>query len=476
MSSRYSAARPKRAGEAYARSQQQENEASESPTAGPSKKVKFDVRNPSTLAPDAPEEDAVLEADVIGKGHGATKRGAVNIEGYDSDSDNENFDVRARQRKKGDVNILKQLDNYDAKGGAAPPAPVNEDDEDEDMFAPEENEKDETEGTVDGDAAGGKKNKSVSFMDPQAIQGAEDGSKSGGIVHVDSEESDTDDEKTDEVMAEQGLDEEIGLGGLKHRAPKLEAFNMKEEQEEGRFDEDGNYLRKAIDPDSVHDQWLEGLSKKDMRKAADAHEKRQAEQRKARLEDDCMITADLLTKLIVNLEKGETPLEALARLGKSQKKKAKEKKVPKWKLKKQKPSMESMDVDEAKQEEDPEQVRVKEAIDAVTESADRLMGRGRPDIYDRERELLIREYRKETDEDWVEPKQAKKDPSGAPPPIDPKAMWEYRWTDGRDGGQQQGPYDGATMKAWQDAGYFSDGIEFRPVGNSGDWRRVVSFV
>ena len=63
---------------------------------------------------------------------------------------------------------------------------------------------------------------------------------------------------------------ELGAGGKKSHAPKLDAFNMKNEQEEGRFDAQGNFVRKAADPDAVHDSWLEGVSKKDMKKAKEA--------------------------------------------------------------------------------------------------------------------------------------------------------------------------------------------------------------
>lgn len=87
MANTTSAARPKRAGEEFARS----HEAS-------SKKPRFDHRNPSTLAADAPEEDLILDADVIGKSGNQTKRNAVNIDGYESDSDNDNFDARAAER------------------------------------------------------------------------------------------------------------------------------------------------------------------------------------------------------------------------------------------------------------------------------------------------------------------------------------------------------------------------------------------
>ena len=55
-------------------------------------------------------------------------------------------------------------------------------------------------------------------------------------------------------------------------------------------------------------------------------------------------------------------------------------------------------------------------------------------------------------------------------------MWEFRWTDGRDDAAKQGPFDGPTMKAWQDAGYFGEGVEFREVDGDEGWTRVVSFV
>ena len=60
-------------------------------------------------------------------------------------------------------------------------------------------------------------------------------------------------------------------------------------------------------------------------------------------------------------------LEALARLGKGQ---SKTKKVPKWKLKKQKTNAETVDVDSGI--EDPEQVRIREAVEAITGAADQL--------------------------------------------------------------------------------------------------------
>ncbi|KAI0025880.1 hypothetical protein F4780DRAFT_233965 [Xylariomycetidae sp. FL0641] len=463
MSSKYGAARPKRAGENYARQHRGEPD---------SKKVKFDVRNPSALAPDVDndeedeEEDAYLQADAdVIRGSAATKRGAVNIDGYGSDSDQEEMGALRTSRSK--------------------PKADKGDDDDMDMFAGDADEDDDNLNDETVDNTTGKKSKEVRFLDTDEIEGQETRSKSGGHIHVGEESSgDEDEEEIAQAIAEEDVDEEVGAGGLKKHAPKVEAFNLKQENEEGRFDESGNYVRKAADPDAVHDRWLEGLSKRDMKRAAEAHEKREAEQRQKRREEDSALTSDLLKSLILRLERGETALEALARLGRGQTKQSKPKKIPKWKQKKQQQQKTGeMDVDTSaaaaeKPEEDPEQKRIKDAINAITDAADKLLGRERPDIYDRERERLIREWQRETDEPWTEPAPEEEPAKPANTGGDgAKKMFEYRWTDGRDGGggETQGPFDGATMQAWADAGYFGEGVEFRQVGDEA-WSRTANFV
>lgn len=473
MSSRHSAARPNRAGEDFARTHH--NEAGDD-----TGNAKFDVRNPSILAPDSREEDIVLDADVIG-GRNSTKRGAVNLDGYDSDSDNETFNAKAAGRKKGKVDINEQLDNYDAAGStAASGAPANgaDDDDDDDMFAVGgEAEAPEEEENTDFDKSG-KKKKDVRFLDATQIMGQDHSSKSGGHIRLDEVESEDDEAEAQLAVEEEGVDEEVGAGGLKRHAPKVEAFNLKTEMEEGQFDQSGNYVRKAGDPDAVHDNWLEGLSKKEMKKAAAAHEKRAAEARQQRIQEAEILVSDLLKTLILQLEPSESPLEALARLGKGQ---TKTKKIPKWKLKKMNKGVEDMEVDKDKDAaaasaEDPEQTRIKESINTITDAADKLLSRDYEEIYDQDRELLIRAYRRETGEDWVEPvsrQQHVQEETASEPAAQ---QWEFRWTDGRDGGAKQGPFDKASMKAWQDAGYFAQGIEFRVTGSGDDgWTTEATF-
>lgn len=489
MTGRRPAPRPKRGGEEFARTH---HLGSDSPT---SKKPRFDVRNPSALAPDAPEEDAVLEADEIGKRGQQTKRNAVNIDGYESDSSNEGFDGRAEAKAKEKGNR-----------GAKP-----KDEEENDMFAHLDEEAGDGDEEEDIAETAKKRKKSVRFLEEEEIVGQVSTSKSGGHVsgdfstngtagsqngiqdghkppHKDAEaesssESDVSEAERADLMGQ--VDAEVGAGGKKAHAPKLDAFNMKSEQEEGRFDAQGNFVRKAADPDAVHDAWLEGVSKRDMKRAKEAADKRDVARQRKLVADDAELTSEVLRTLIPYLERGETVLEALARLERGRREKKKKK--PKWKgqrnRRKRRPAddgAEDMDVDGngGPPDEDPAETRRREAVEGITGAADRLLGRGQMDIYDAERELLMRQYGQETGEEWVDaPRVLMRDEEeGAT--EEGSREWEYRWSDARDGGEPHGPYDGGTMKGWDEAGYFGEGVEFRRVregAGAEGWSRVVDF-
>lgn len=457
MSTRRPPPRPKRAGDDFSRAHLPA--ATINPTGPPSKKARFDNRNPSTLAADDDdEEDAILELDEIGRKGTQTKRNAVELDGYASDSSNENFDARADARAE----AVK-------RGSKAA--------EEADMFADLEEEEGAEGEQEDLTREGKKKRKAVRFIDADQIEGQVLSSKAGGHVSADfslnkhvgrerdsssDEEDGGGDEERDRM--EDGLDEELGAGAKKKHAPKLDAFNMRNEEEEGKFDETGNFVRKAMDPFALHDAWLEGsASKADMKRAKEAEDKRDEQRRQRAMADDAVSTGDILTALIVRMEKAETVLEALARLGS-----AKEKRKPKWQKNKRRNGGE-MDVDVDDTAEDKAETRRKEAVEAITAAADQLLTRGQTDVYEAEREVLIRQYRRETGEDWVERVDAE---SG---PIADDRRWEYRWADARDGGEHHGPYDGPTMTAWNDAGYFGEGVEFRQMGGTHGWTDSTEF-
>lgn len=426
----YSGARPKRAADLYTRTHHDSNE--------PNKKPRFDPRNPSTLAPDADdEEDPILDADEIGKGAGV-KRNAVNIDGYDSDSSTENFDTRAEAK---------------AKAGEAPP---KDDDDDDDMFAESDGDE-KAEDTGRGD----KKKKPVRFMEDHEIEGQEQDSKGGDHVAVDFRAGPKSGTETVESSSESGgdeerdrldsdMDEELGAGSKKKHAPKVDAFNMKNEQEEGRFDEAGNFVRKAYDPDAAQDAWLDGVSKKDIKKAKEAHDKREAERKERERVEDSISLSDVLSTMITHLDIGETPMEALVRYGKL---------VPKKKTKAYNKNKKTQPMEVEEDEAEAEAAaKAKDAINAITESASRLEDRGLEDPYEMPRELMMRNYKRETGEDWKNPNPPK---------------WEFHWLAASEE-DVNGPYDEATMRAWQSSGQFDAGAEFRRVGET-EWSRLLDF-
>lgn len=454
----YNSTSSKRAAEDHARTTHGQEDLYGQPT----KKPRFDVRNPSALAPDELEDDAVLEADVIGGRGQQVRRGAVNIDGYDSDSDNDNFDARA------DAKVKEQKMQSPRRKKTMTCLRIWRKTS---MMAM--NRK-----AMRGRRRG--KKKAVQFLNVDQIVGQVENSTSGGHVSADFSlnstkgkgrvldkevESSSDSEVDDETRANADeLDPELGAGSKKTHAPKLDAFNMKSEMEEGGFDDQENYVRKAIDPDAKHDVWLEGTSKKEIKRAKEAAEKREVERRQRALEDDSLSTGTVLSTLIPLLERGETILEALARLGKRKDKK------PKWQNKNKNIKNKGTAEDDAPGQDDVAEQARRQKVEDITGAADILMTRGQAEIYDVERELLVRQYRKETGEDWVEPVEQ----DDHEQTTSMEQLWEYRWTDARDGGAINGPYDANTMQQWNDAGYFGEGVEFRRK-DDGDWTRVAAF-
>ncbi|RMZ78264.1 hypothetical protein DV737_g3987, partial [Chaetothyriales sp. CBS 132003] len=372
----------------------------------PNKKPRFDTRNPSALAADELEHDDVLEADVIGVRGQQVRRNAVNIDGYDSDSDNDNFDARAATKARAEKAAARQQQRS------------GKEEEQDDMFADLAEEASSGHGDGDdSDADRRRKKKAVRFLEEEEIEGQVKSSRS---------DSSSDSEVDDAVRASTGdLDEELGAGAKKTHAPKLDAFNMRQEQEEGRFDEQGNYVRKAVDPDAKHDVWMEGVSKKEMRAAREAEHRREEDRRRRNLEDDSKSIPDVLSTLIPLLDRGETT------------------------------------------DADPAEVKRRQAVDAITAAAHLLLTRGQTEVYDAERELLIRQYNREADTPWID----------VPPPDETDdRKWEYKWTDAPDGDDTiNGPFDSETMRAWNHAGYFGHGVVFRQVGDPrhASWTRVL---
>ncbi|KAI5852367.1 hypothetical protein BZA05DRAFT_444900 [Tricharina praecox] len=437
----------------------------------PSKRPKFDARNPHLVAPDAPEDetDIFLEVDEGAIGKRRVHRNAVELEGYETDSSEEGFNATRKGWAKAEG---KKKANKDV------------DDEDDDMFGGDGDEDESDELEKDEDRGGiGKKNKNVKFLDLDDIEGQEEEGVTEALpvpqrfpdIFKDERQDESESSEDEEKLAEEGIDEEIGAGGRKSHAPKREAFNMKNEMEEGRVDTTGNFIRKAAEKDAIHDSWLAGISRKDMKKAKEAMEKREVERREQMRRDDEIMTSEVLSQLITYLDRGESILEALARLG-GKKKPDANKNKNRWRQKKKEATaMDEMQIDKkkGKEAEDPTEVRRKEMVEKITEAADILLTRGQPEVYDETRESLMRQYKRETGDDWEDPKPAEGEGGDV---LADTRQWEYRWTDGRDDGSTYGPYGNAEMKSWNEHGFFGEGVEFKLVDGIEGWTRAPGFI
>lgn len=212
---------------------------------------------------------------------------------------------------------------------------------------------------------------------------------------------------------------------------QMEAFNLREEVENGEFDKDMNYMRKNESDDDKEEAWMENVGARDIERAKTAQLRQEQEAQK---EHEYVATEKLLRDIIAVLEPAETPLEALARL-RPKKTKRRNKK----------------DVSDGGDDQDR-----KAKVFTLTESCERLLNdKGISQIYDTTREEMMRAYKKETGEAFQD--QSKKRPRDE----DDSVSWEYRWLDEQ---EWNGPHSTYEMSYWKD-NYFENNVEIRPVGS-----------
>jgi CD2 antigen cytoplasmic tail-binding protein 2 len=217
----------------------------------------------------------------------ARSRRKVKTEGYDSDSSDEGGESVVRSRAA------------NASGSG-----VAQEDEDEDMFAV--GEKDTKVDTTSGDGTK-KKHEYLRLGD---IEGQEFNEAQG------ENDSDESDEPEDEDDAERKAKAGMGF--------ELSSFNMREEMEEGKFTEDGSYVR-AFDAHAQHDRWMDGVDEREMKRARKRkREREKVESDRIKAEEQALADAggkpSLERDLLAMLKRGESVLEALQRLGAQAKK------------------------------------------------------------------------------------------------------------------------------------------------------------
>lgn len=264
-----------------------------------------------------------------------------------------------------------------------------------------------------------------------------------GLGKYDSERFETED-PTDQGIAgidvqQQQLDYHNNIEDLNGASEKpkldvqIEAFNLREEAEQGVLDKDMNYVPQ--EEDEPEEAWLTDVKGTDIEKARKAQLQREAQSKKKTSRS----TKELLSIVVNMLEPSETPLETLSRL------------APKKKKGKRQPLL------------DDEKLR-KQSVYELTGACDELMNeKGLPQLFDLSREELMRYYQRETGEEIVIQRGTKRSSDSLEETEEdygPK-VWEFRWT-GED--QVNGPYSAYEMNYWKGS-YFNDGVEVRRVGS-----------
>ncbi|KAG5365999.1 LIN1-like protein [Yarrowia sp. B02] len=347
----------------------------------------FNTSNPLQLAPEAEETtelDQLLEEDIGGRVR-AQKKG---LRGIDDDSSDEEAPVKKSEQNGEDSDSDMFSEDEDAKKDDAKPEEEEFDDE------------------------------KPQFMDMDKFEG--DVGTHTTIAPQEEEESDSEvdiDYYTKDDV--DGLD--VDLSRAKKYAPKMESFNLKQDMEEGKFDQEGNFVKNAQDEKEHQDQWLDGVSKKDIAAA-----KRAQEYRKENTAAKPIVSkVDLIQQLSDVLQSGETSIAALGRLGKERKK---------------------LKGDDKK--------RMVEQIEQLTEYCDALLSRDMSNIYDMTREELQKEYCQLTGQSVKDLKRKVDEIEDEP------EEWVFRWAEGE---EVHGPFTATMMKGWTE-GYFTDAVEVRKVG------------
>jgi CD2 antigen cytoplasmic tail-binding protein 2 len=271
------------------------------------------------------DDNLIADAGELDFPNRKARRGAVkDTEGYQSDSSNEDDETMIKRDSR--TSAMDEED--DMFGTPAEPTSgktgvpgLNTADNDTRVK--------DTGLQLQGDAAKGGKE----FLELGDIEGQEFGDderskekreealKQAKKVTEDDEDYISGDEKAndDDAVIPAERKSQTGLGFA------ISSFNMKDEMSEGRFTADGTYQANSKDPDSVYDNWLGGVTTKDIEAAQKAKERQDAlvKQRAEQIAASSMSRIDCLIALLEGngglVKPGESVQAALARLGKARK-------------------------------------------------------------------------------------------------------------------------------------------------------------
>lgn len=437
-----------------------ENVFSNNSLAGTStRKLQFDVRNPLNLVQEDgnsdnddknsnDEENILLEQDIEGS-RPKMRRNNVRLD-FDSDSSD---DGQTRREKE----LEKQLKARDDSG-------------DDDMFSDDDDNNKPEELNTDSAADNSLKLLNMDHFEKQSGIEASHGNEARDLEDDDEEEGT---EQNVDINYFVNPDGERAIPVSHHsktQEPKLEAFHLRTDMEEGNFDADGNFIRNTADSSAHQDQWLEGVSKKQMKKARLAHAQREAKETENSSQGFVPIP-DLMIRLVELLEIGENALEALQRLN-SEKKKPRKTRTNKFRKDLPAETIEENEESVAKE------AKRKSNIEDISHYADSLLQRGVGSIYDMSREEILRDYEKKTGVAYSLKRKRSSSPEPEPEPDRARELdigadlqakdishvqWEFVW-EGSD--ELHGPYDTITMKSWIEHDYFDSRVKVRQIGTS----------
>ncbi|KAJ2108882.1 hypothetical protein GGI16_000951 [Coemansia sp. S142-1] len=326
------------------------------------------------------DANAELEADITS----SRRRGRrINIDGYGSDASDQD-EVRDLSDYSDDQ------DEVDEQGDDS--AETRRDMDEDDMFADEA-----------GSSEKHSEKKRKRFLDIDDIEGQEMSSASR------TEDADLD------ISGYRGkqpdtteYDSEMDRGRV-----KIEAFNMKDDFEEGKFDSSGNFVWNKQDPHAYQDDWLNDVSQTAIAQARESKAKRDNSSLGTDNDEirwESASDGDIIVEILNTLRPRETVLTALARIGGP-----KQKSKNKWANKKggrQKGSAVAEDGLEGGKE-----AERKRAIEHLTVLADQAMVRGMVNIYEDTYEQLVRQMRVagRIPDDWIvgTPLQSSTESTGA---------------------------------------------------------------
>ncbi|WWC65913.1 uncharacterized protein I303_108535 [Kwoniella dejecticola CBS 10117] len=424
------------------------------------------------------EDDGMLDDDLqqgAARDKQRAKRSLQDTEGYGSDSSNDDEGVVPSRRP-----------------GAKP---EEEEEDDVDMFASDVEEKAPSK---DEKGKGKSKGKEKEFMDLNEIEGQEFAQQRSTNLGGDS---DSDGDSEDEGEGKKGPKKE-GLDG--DMGSEITPFNMKNEMTEGRFTADGEaYMENDKDENDKHDSWLNdpNLNKESIRKARKAHKERERlekeREEKENSGENKAKERELLREAVGLMERGETILEALQRLGKAvevekdriARKQGQGKKKLSW-AERQKERKKMMAVDQ--EQADP--THTSNPFTNLSNIVSQLTTSGQIDVYSISRESIQRMLPPETsirNTNGSASTRPSAPPPESPTPADTR-QFHYRFSMAyvRNLPEAQrpverevfGPFPPQQLKQWRNTGFFGgpacENVELRLAGSEeggswGTWADVV---